>query len=335
MALPITLKRYNGATWDELNPKTTQAQVDGLVVALGNKIETSLIGANGGLATLDGGGHVPETQLPSSVFGGMRLIGAIGAPVAMSALETAMDAYISSNGGSAMGSYWIATTTLTVSEDGVGLGWTANVGEETDHVGDITIEKGDWIIVTEVQGTLDLGFSILNNTYPNATTSAYGITRLSNATLFASLSGNDVVTEGILKTVIDNANFATAGHNHDATYLGINANAVSASKLATARTISLSGDVSGSVSFDGSGNVTMSNTVVANNSHNHLTSNVDNYNGSALNVPGATLNAILENLDSEVRTNFDDIDDLEANIEVFYDAGTPVGFKTGDIWIDA
>jgi len=45
-------------------------------------------------------------------------------------------------------------------------------------------------------------------------------------------------------------------------------NAATASKLAAARTITLSGDVSGSVNFDGSGNVTL-NTTVANDSHTH------------------------------------------------------------------
>ena len=50
--------------------------------------------------------------------------------------------------------------------------------------------------------------------------------------------------------------------------VGISGNAASASKLATARTISLTGDVSGSVSFDGSENVSIT-TTVADNSHSH------------------------------------------------------------------
>ena len=47
-----------------------------------------------------------------------------------------------------------------------------------------------------------------------------------------------------------------------------------ATRLATARTISLGGDVSGSASFDGSANVTIT-AAVADDSHNHLISNVD------------------------------------------------------------
>lgn len=54
----------------------------------------------------------------------------------------------------------------------------------------------------------------------------------------------------------------------------ISGNAGTATKLATARTISLTGDVTGNVSFDGSDNVSITATV-ADDSHNHVISNVD------------------------------------------------------------
>ena len=50
--------------------------------------------------------------------------------------------------------------------------------------------------------------------------------------------------------------------------------AAKATKLATARTITLSGDASGSTTFDGSKNITLSVTV-KDDSHNHLIANVD------------------------------------------------------------
>ena len=50
-------------------------------------------------------------------------------------------------------------------------------------------------------------------------------------------------------------------------------NVLSATKLTTARTISLSSDVTGSASFDGSGDISITATV-ANNSHTHAASNV-------------------------------------------------------------
>ncbi len=51
-------------------------------------------------------------------------------------------------------------------------------------------------------------------------------------------------------------------------------NAETATKLQTARTIALTGDVTGSVSFDGSANVSI-NTTVGDDSHNHVISNID------------------------------------------------------------
>jgi len=55
---------------------------------------------------------------------------------------------------------------------------------------------------------------------------------------------------------------------------GFGGNADTATKLATARKISLTGDISGSADFDGSRNVTIEATV-ANNSHSHSISNID------------------------------------------------------------
>lgn len=59
--------------------------------------------------------------------------------------------------------------------------------------------------------------------------------------------------------------------NDGTNYYVINDNANTANAWATARTITLSGDVSGSTSIDGSANVTIS-TTVANDSHNHTAS---------------------------------------------------------------
>jgi hypothetical protein len=57
--------------------------------------------------------------------------------------------------------------------------------------------------------------------------------------------------------------------NGDASWTSnINGNAGTATKLQTARTINLTGDISGSAKFDGSSNINI-NTTVADNSHNH------------------------------------------------------------------
>lgn len=66
------------------------------------------------------------------------------------------------------------------------------------------------------------------------------------------------------------ADFSLATHDHDTDYLGITATAAAATKLATARSIILTGDVTGSALFDGTGNASIS-AVVANDSHTHGT----------------------------------------------------------------
>ena len=64
--------------------------------------------------------------------------------------------------------------------------------------------------------------------------------------------------------------------NYDNTqYLSITGTAAAATKLATARTITLGSDCSGSVSFDGSSDVTL-NVTVKDDSHNHTIDNIDN-----------------------------------------------------------
>ena len=80
---------------------------------------------------------------------------------------------------------------------------------------------------------------------------------------------------------------AASSHTHN--YAGSSSAggaATSANKLATARTISLTGDVTGSTSFDGSGNVSIT-TTVADDSHNHTIANVDGLQ-SALDGKSAT-----------------------------------------------
>lgn len=67
-------------------------------------------------------------------------------------------------------------------------------------------------------------------------------------------------------------------------------NAPTASKLATARTITISGDASGSATFDGSSNITIT-TTVADDSHNHTIANVDGLQTALDGKLGSTANA--------------------------------------------
>lgn len=67
--------------------------------------------------------------------------------------------------------------------------------------------------------------------------------------------------------------------------LPINGTAVAANKLAIARTISLVSDVTGSCSFDGSGNVSITATI-ADNSHTHTWANISDRASLSISTTG-------------------------------------------------
>ena len=101
--------------------------------------------------------------------------------------------------------------------------------------------------------------------------------------------------------IVDNANYANistnSSHADEASFAShsdttnsageCTGNSDTATKLATARTISLSGDVTGFASFDGSANASITATVV-DDSHNHIISNIDGLQ-TALNSKANTL----------------------------------------------
>ena len=336
----ITAKRYNGGGWDTLNFSTIIAQVSGLQDALDAKVASSLIGAADGVASLNSSGKVPDAQLPASVFGGMKFAGTVSKGVdytpenavlgqlvsnsyAVLSLSTDLvtlvgEALSSSNYNKFIGYYFIMTEAINMGEQTDGGYVTDAVYDDGVNADDYGIdgpllEAGDWVVVTGWDGS-HLTFSIVNNTYANADSSAYGVVKLSDATTY------DVITESILKTVINNADFALDGHDHDSDYLGISATAVAAAKWATARTITLGGDLSGNVSIDGSQNVTLTATV-ANDSHNHNTGNIDDYTGTAftyLTGLADNLNAILYGFDQEFSDVDSRLDTLEGFERTFY-----------------
>lgn len=73
-----------------------------------------------------------------------------------------------------------------------------------------------------------------------------------------------------IQALVDHAD-QTTGSPHGSAYLTPSGNAATASKWQTARTLALSGDVTGSNTIDGSGNVTIT-TAVADDSHDHTSS---------------------------------------------------------------
>jgi hypothetical protein len=107
--------------------------------------------------------------------------------------------------------------------------------------------------------------------------------------------GTDVYSSS--NSMASNDHLYTWDYNLNATFPAeltatlFNGNATSADKWSTARTLTLSGDVTGSVTFDGSGAISLS-TAVSDDSHlhdstylrrdgaNHITGNIDVVAGS-------------------------------------------------------
>ena len=112
---------------------------------------------------------------------------------------------------------------------------------------------------------------------PKSMPNPYGLTLKLNGVAQTAYTGSKAVDINITPAGIGAqpaGSYAAAIHNHDTQYntkseittllagkLGKSENAVSASKLETARTISLTGAVTGSVGFDGSGNAAISTTL--------------------------------------------------------------------------
>lgn len=111
------------------------------------------------------------------------------------------------------------------------------------------------------------------STSPTLVTPNIGV---ATGTSFNSITGLSSVVGATSGTaaVGTSTTAARADHVHPV-QTTITGNAGTATKLATARTITLSGDVSGSTFFDGSGNVSIT-TIVADDSHLHSFANTTN-----------------------------------------------------------
>ena len=106
------------------------------------------------------------------------------------------------------------------------------------------------------------------------------------------LVNNGVAYCGIGTNLWTSGTVYEAGTALNTRYLGISANAASAAKLATARTISLTGDVTGSASFDGSTNASITATVV-NDSHSHTASTLPAVRDSVAVISGTIAHGTL------------------------------------------
>ena len=136
-----------------------------------------------------------------------------------------------------------------------------NLTDEYDSVPSGTIDKTD---STYVKGTL---ISNLEGTVTGNVTGSVTGNASSATTLATSRTIGGVSFDGSADITLPGVN---AAGNQNTT-----GNASTATTLATARNIQLTGDVTGTASFDGSAN-TVITAVVQDDSHNHTIANVDN-----------------------------------------------------------
>lgn len=219
----VTLKRYNQEQeYDIILPTTHLGQIytdDTLLTPLSTYLTNTFLnvnlkGANSGLAELGADGKVPYVQLPAAITGGLKFVSALSANTDLDTLGASFSTATDGNG-----SYWIATADIVLTSTA-----NSNVlapGDEGDYdLSDgITLEAGDWIVLSN-WASGNYTFAIINNTYQNASIANTGIVKLSDATTVTGMSGNDVITEGVLAGLIGTAtgDIAAGDHLHDNRY---------------------------------------------------------------------------------------------------------------------
>jgi hypothetical protein len=221
----MIIKRWNGTAFVEEYPKT-KAQL-----IVNNANSTTIFDTND---------KIKAAYLPDSVFDSLLFYGTttgdVGASLARSTLaESLLVARSAADTAdrSVVGYYWVITATGTITgltgiQDTVTTNEYATLqfrpqdagSSGTANTSSGVLEVGDWFVIENVSGAGTSGSpyvftaSVINNSYELATTAIDGVVRLSSQSTYASLSGNNVVTDGRLKTLIDNASFALSGHVH-------------------------------------------------------------------------------------------------------------------------
>ena len=163
-----------------------------------------------------------------------------------------------------------SNTNLVLSANGTGV---VAVSDSLTVSGDLTVSGTTTTVNSETISLADNIISLNSNFTSGSPTEDSGISITRGGSTAKTLlwdETNDKWTVGS-ETFVAGTFEGNLTGNVTGTVSG---NAGSATVLATARTIALGGDVSGSANFDGSANITITATV-ADDSHNHTIANVD------------------------------------------------------------
>jgi len=151
-----------------------------------------------------------------------------------------------------------------------------------------------------VADTADINAGTIDATTIGATTpAAITGTTITGASVVGPLTGNVTgnVVGNVTGNLVGNVTGDVVGNVTGSVTGNITGNAGTATTLQTARNIALGGDVSGTASFNGSSDVTIT-AVVADNSHNHTLSNISDagtmsgQNASSVVITGGSITGI-------------------------------------------
>jgi hypothetical protein len=171
------------------------------------------------------GGKIDVSFMPAAVFDGIRFVGAIVPTThdTTSELKAFMDTYITSNGGSYRGLFFICSTDTTITVD-IGTYRDTHSGSPATS-GTFIMQAGDWLINVGSSGNPD--FVLVDNDHPLATTSTNGMMSAGDKTKLDGIANNannyahptqtaiSVDADGV--EVIDVLTINTLGHVTNAT----------------------------------------------------------------------------------------------------------------------
>ena len=122
--------------------------------------------------------------------------------------------------------------------------------------------------------------STIKATFPSVT----GAITKSHTQLNTTVATVEAATNANTASTIVKRN-ASGNFNAGTITAALSGNATTATTLQTSRTIALAGDVTGSVSFNGSQNVSITATI-GDDSHNHVVGNIDNFTENVQDIVG-------------------------------------------------
>ena len=196
----MIIKKWSGSAWVAQYPKTT-----------GQQVFTS----NGSTALFDSNNKLIASFLPDSVIGGMNFAGT----VSLSTSKDGDDLFSLTETSGKMvqaGDYVIVTTggSITGGASTFPLA-VQSPGDEGDSTLPVTLEAGDWMVLTEINTGTDPAtytVAIINNTYSSASTTAAGIVELATNSEAAGSSTSLAVTPAGLGSVL--SGYSTTSHTH-------------------------------------------------------------------------------------------------------------------------